>query len=197
MIDLSLRLAVIIGSTREGRFGETVARWFIRQALQRGDLALDTIDLRDTPLPVVQQAGPVGTGVYASPQVRAYASRIGAADAFVIVTPEYNHGYPASLKLAIDSVYPEWKAKPVGFVSYGGVSGGLRAVEQLRPVFAELHTVTIRDSVSFAGARRQFETTGMPSDPERAGAAATKLLDELSWWARALRDARAREPYAF
>lgn len=197
MTDPQLRLAVIVGSTREGRFGETVARWFIRQAQQRDDLEIDVIDLRDTPLPNVQQAGPVGTGVYASPQVRAFASRIGAADAFVVVTPEYNHGYPASLKLAIDSVYPEWKAKPVGFVSYGGASGGLRAVEQLRLVFAELHTVTIRDSVSFPMARRQFDAAGVPGDPERANASATKLLDELAWWASALRDARARQPYAF
>lgn len=197
MTNPKLRLAVIIGSTREGRFGETVARWFLDRAQQRDDVEVDLIDLRDTPLPVVQQAGPVGAGVYASPEVRAFAGRIGAADGFVVVTPEYNHGYPASLKLAIDSVYPEWKAKPVGFVSYGGVSGGLRAVEQLRPVFAELHTVTVRDAVSFAGARRQFDSTGVPADLERANLAAAKLLDELTWWARALRDARGREPYPF
>ena len=197
MTDTPLRVAVIIGSTREGRFGETVARWFVDQARQFHDLEIDVVDLRDTPLPTVQQAGPVGTGVYASAQVRAFAGRIDTADAFVVVTPEYNHGYPASLKLAIDSVYPEWKAKPVGFVSYGGVSGGLRSVEQLRLVFAELHTVTIRDAVSFPMARRQFDADGVPGDPDRANAAAKKLLDELTWWADALREARARQPYRF
>ena len=80
---------------------------------------------------------------------RSLQQRLGQADAFVIVTPEYNHGYPAPLKALIDSSGAEWHAKPVAFVSYGGVSGGLRAVEQLRLVFAELHAVTIRDSVSF------------------------------------------------
>ncbi|MCL5947318.1 MAG: NAD(P)H-dependent oxidoreductase [Chloroflexi bacterium] len=197
MTSMPLRLAVIIGSTREGRFGDTVARWFIHQAEQFPRLELDVVDLRDTPLPTVQQAGSVGSGVYASVQVRAFASRIDAADAFVVVTPEYNHGYPASLKLAIDSVYPEWKAKAVGFVSYGGQSGGLRAVEQLRQVFAELHTVTIRDTVSFPMARRQFDDEGMLRDPEWANTASKKLLDQLVWWANALRDARARQPYTF
>ena len=86
--------------------------------------------------------------------------RVASCDAFIVVTPEYNHGYPAPLKALIDSFGPEWHAKPVAFVSYGGISGGLRAVEQLRLVFAELHAVTIRESVSFAGAWEQFDPEG-------------------------------------
>src|SRR5918998_5196989 len=111
-------LAVIVGSVREGPFGPVVAGWFVGQAKQRDDVSVDVIDLADTPIPSTN-----------------YSSRIGAADAFVVVTPEYNHGYPGPLKTAIDSVGREWQAKPVGFVSYGGLSGGLRAVEQLRVVF--------------------------------------------------------------
>ena len=103
---------------------------------------------------------------------------LGLADAFVVVTPEYNHGYPAPLKELIDSVNAEWQAKPVAFVSYGGVSGGLRAVEQLRLVFAELHAVTIRDSVSFPGAWEQFDESGVLRNPER--------LTEI--WTLCLRD---------
>lgn len=148
------------------------------------------------PLPPVQQAHPVPTGEYTSPEVRAFAGRIGAADAFIVVTPEYNHGYPASLKLAIDSVHPEWRAKPVAFVSYGGFAGGLRAVEQLRVVFAELHAVTIRETVSFYLAPQQFEGNGEPRDAAGVNLAAKKLLDQLAWWAEVLRDARATKPYA-
>ncbi|HEU0128840.1 MAG TPA: NAD(P)H-dependent oxidoreductase, partial [Pseudonocardiaceae bacterium] len=106
-------LAVIVGSVREGRFGPVVADWFVGQAKQRDDLGVDLIDLADTPIPSTN-----------------FSSRIDAADAFVVVTPEYNHGYPASLKQAIDLLKNQWYAKPVAFVSYGGVSGGLRAVEQ-------------------------------------------------------------------
>lgn len=183
-----LRLAVIIGSTREGRFGETVAKWFINQARQRSDMDVDVIDLADTPLPTVLTQR-------STPEVEAFRARIGAADAFVVVTPEYNHGYPASLKLAIDLVYKEWRAKPVGFVSYGGISGGLRAVEQLRQVFAELHMVTVRDTVSFHKAHDQFDEAGQPKDAAGPNAAAKTLLDQIVWWALALRDARVKRPY--
>jgi NAD(P)H-dependent FMN reductase len=167
-----------------------VGAWFTDQALARDDLELDVIDLRETPLPAVQQTHPVASGEYRSPRVRAFAARIGRADGFVVVTPEYNHGYPATLKLAIDSVSLEWHRKPVGFVSYGGVAGGLRAVEQLRQVFAELRMVTVRDTVSFHGARRQFDRLGRLQNPEAANAAAAILLDQLTWWARALREHR-------
>jgi len=109
----------------------------------------------------------------------------------VVVTPEYNHGYPASLKHAMDSVYHEWKGKPVAFVSYGGIGGGIRAIEQLRQVFAELHTVTVRNTVSIPMARLAFDEHGAPREPVPLEAAAAALLTELEWWAEALRRARA------
>jgi NAD(P)H-dependent FMN reductase len=180
------QLAVIVGSVREGRFGPTVANWFVGQAERRGDAKVDVVDLT---------GGSFATGAPALGSMLEFASRIGAADAFVVVTPEYNHGYPGTLKNAIDSAGPEWHAKPVGFVSYGGMSGGLRAVEQLRPVFAELHAVTIRATVSFHRARTRFDEDGSPSDAEAVNAAAASLLDQLAWWARTLRQARARAPY--
>ncbi len=172
-----LRLEVIVASVREGRFGPTVARWFVSRAEQRDDLGTDVVDLA------------------AAPDTRSFASRIDAADAFVVVTPEYNHGYPGPLKTAIDSASSEWHAKPVGFVSYGGLSGGLRAVEQLRVVFAELHAVTVRETVSFHGARARFDEHGQPRDADAVNAAAGALLDQLAWWARALCEARAVSPY--
>lgn len=189
MPDRPLQLAVIIGSTREGRFGPTVARWFVSHAERRADVDVDVIDLADIDLPAVYPARPV-------PSVSAYVARIGRADAFVVVTPEYNHGYPAPLKQAVDLAHREWRAKPVGFVSYGGMAGGLRAVEQLRQVFAELHAVTIRDTVSFHKVFERFDAEGRPVDGDGAAAAATTMLDELVWWARALRTARAASPYA-
>jgi NAD(P)H-dependent FMN reductase len=126
----------------------------------------------------------------------ALGQRMEQADAFVIVTPEYNHGYPAALKFLIDSIYTPWQAKPVAFVSYGGISGGLRAVEQLRPVFAELHAVTIREVVSFANAWEQFDEAGALQQPDPARKAMARLLAQLNWWAVALRDARWAVPYS-
>lgn len=183
-----LRLAVIVGSTRHGRFADTVARWFVAQTERRTDFTVDLIDLRDVGLHPVLGAD--------DPQVPPFRERIGAADAFVVVTPEYNHGYPASLKQAIDCVYQEWHAKPVAFVAYGGIAGGLRAVEQLRQVFAEVHAPSMRDTVSFHSCHEQFDSDGQPVDANRANGAAKVMLDQLAWRAHALREARAARPYA-
>src|SRR5688572_27470918 len=188
-MDTPIRVAIIIGSTREGRFGPTVAQWFAEQAEQRRDMVVDVVDLAEMDLPA---AYPKHFG----PEVQAYLARLDEADAFVVVTPEYNHSFPAALKQAIDLGMREWQAKPVAFVSYGGMSGGLRAVEHLRQVFAELHAVTMRDTVSFHSYRRQFEPSGAPVDVAGTAAAAKVMLDELAWWAEALRTARAERPYA-
>ena len=187
-MDRALNLAIIIGSTREGRFGDTVGRWFAKEAAGHGGFAVDLIDLIDIKLPPTHQRKP-------TPEVDAFRARLAAADAFVIVTPEYNHSYPASLKHAIDQGYVEWMAKPVGFVSYGGTVGGVRAIEHLRHVFAELHAATIRDYVCFLMARRQFDTDGNPIDREGPHNAAKIMLDRLAWWADALRNAREARPY--
>jgi NAD(P)H-dependent FMN reductase len=184
-----VRTGVIIGSTREGRFGPTVARWFAGVAGRRPDVRVDLIDLAEANLPAVYPRQP-------DPTTRAFIERVEVADAFVVVTPEYNHGYPASLKQAIDLPHRQWRAKPVGFVSYGGMSGGFRAVEQLRQVFAELHAVTMRDTVSFHNFWDGFDPDGQPLDRAGAEAAATAMLDQLVWWALALRAARTARPYA-
>ena len=184
-----LKLAIIIGSTREGRFGDTVGRWFAKEATAHGGFAIDLIDLVDIKLPPSHGVKPT------PPEVDAFRARLAAADAFVIVTPEYNHSYPASLKHAIDQGYVEWMAKPVGFVSYGGTVGGVRAIEHLRHVFAELHAATIRDYLCFIHARRQFDADGNPVDREGPRATARNMLDRLVWWADALRNARVARPY--
>jgi NAD(P)H-dependent FMN reductase len=190
------RLAVIVGSVRSGRFGPTVARWFTGQAGKRADLLVDVVDLGEVAVSMALSDSGGEVPEESERALRDLAERLGAADAFVVITPEYNHSFPASLKSAIDRHYTEWQAKPVGFVSYGGWSGGLRAVEQLRLVFAELHAVTIRDTVSFHGARSVFDAEGDPVSPEGCNEAAKVLLDQLSWWAGTLREARAVRPYA-
>ncbi|MGO4429195.1 NADPH-dependent FMN reductase, partial [Streptomyces sp. MCAF7] len=152
------------------------------------------VDLVETPVPTVMPAFGQQPSEEDMALLGAVAPRLAAADAFVIVTPEYNHSYPAALKNAIDWHNPQWHAKPVAFVSYGGISGGLRAVEHLRGVLAELHAVTIRNTVSFHNYGDKFDADGKPLDPE-CDAAAKSLLDQLTWWGLALRDARAARPY--
>jgi NAD(P)H-dependent FMN reductase len=186
----ALRLAVIIGSNREGRFGPTVAHWFVEQAREFEGLDVDLVDLAEIPLPTA-----IDFGTAPDAHVADLGARLAEADCYVVVTPEYNHSFPAALKNAIDLYREQWQAKPVGFVSYGGMGGGLRAVEQLRLVFAELHAVTVRDSVSFHNAWDRFDESGRPID-EGCNGAAKGMLNQLDWWARALRTARAAEPYA-
>jgi len=175
-IEFPVKVGIIYGSTRPGRFCDTVARWTAAQIASRAGFAIELID---------PAAGATGL-----------KERLAACDAFVVVTPEYNHGYPAPLKQLIDSFGEEWHAKPVAFVSYGGISGGLRAVEQLRQVYAEVHAVTIRDSVSFAGAWEQFDASGFLRNPERAERSMEAMLRRLRWWAAALAQARRVSPYA-
>jgi NAD(P)H-dependent FMN reductase len=171
-----VRVALIYGSTRKGRFCDKVAAWAAQEIAGRGEFSVDIID----PL-----APPHSVDV---DDLRFLQERIAEADAFVVVTPEY--------KALIDSVGAEWRGKPVAFASYGGISGGLRAVEQLRLVFAELHTVTMQNSVSFPSAWDQFDGDGILREPARAQRSMATLLAQLYWWAIALRNARAAMPYA-
>ncbi|MGV9677784.1 NADPH-dependent FMN reductase [Nocardia sp. NPDC003482] len=190
-----LRTAVIIGSTRDGRFGPVAADWIAGHIARREDMTADLIDLVRTPLPTVFPAFGQALPEEAMAQLGAVSPRLAQADAFVIVTPEYNHSFPASLKNALDWHQEQWHAKPVGFVSYGGLAGGLRAVEHLRVVLAELHAVTIRNTVSFHNYGEVFGADGTPSDPG-CDVAAKAMLDQLSWWGRSLREARRVHPYA-
>lgn len=183
-----LAVGLIYGSTREGRFCDTVARWVGEEMTAHGGFHVDPIDPLALQLPARHES-------VAGPATLALRRRLAAADAFVIVTPEYNHAYPASLKFLIDSAYREWCAKPVAFVSYGGISGGLRAIEQLRLVFAELHAVTLSDTVSFANCWSAFDARGRPVDEQAARRALSAQLGSLGWWGSVLRDARTQRPY--
>jgi NAD(P)H-dependent FMN reductase len=189
---VKLRLAVIIGSTRHGRFGPTVGRWFADRAGKRTDLDVDLIDLADCRLPetLTDQDEPVPAAVLA------LAPRLASADAFAVVTPEYNGSFPASLKTAIDWYYEEWHAKPVAVVSYGRESGGRYAAAQLRQIFTELHAVALRDTCTLPCYWEQFAADGSwPRSSVGYDASVKITLDQLSWWGHALRDARTKRPY--
>ena len=184
-----LRVALVIGSNRHGRFGPVVADWLLDRLRDRDDLVPDIVDVAETDLPMTMEPSPEATAALAS-----VTPKLASADAFVVLTPEYNHSYPAGLKNLIDWHFTEWQAKPVALVSYGGISGGLRAVEHLRQVFAELHAVTVRDTVSFHNAGGSF-ADGRLKDPSGPDAAAKTMLDQLVWWGRVLREGRAARPY--
>lgn len=186
-------LAVIIGSIRPDRFGPTVARWFAAEAEAHGSFRVDVIDLADYQLPV-ELAGndPFAT---VPDDVAALGKRLSRADAFVLVTPVYNRSYAASLKTAIDWFYTEWALRPVSFISYGGVTGGLTAVEHLRGIFPEFPAIATKSFISLANFEKSFDYDGRPVDADGLRAPATELLEELAWWAPMLREARRHRPY--
>ncbi|MEU4979441.1 NAD(P)H-dependent oxidoreductase [Streptomyces sp. NPDC021969] len=185
-----LRVTLLVGSNRQGRFGPVVADWLLDHLRAHDDLVPEVVDVAGTELPTTFAPTPEATAALAE-----ITPKLAAADAFVVLTPEYNHSFPAGLKNVIDWHFTEWRAKPVGLVSYGGLAGGLRAAEHLRQVFAELHAVTVRDTVSFHNAGASFDDEGRLRDPSGPDAAAKAMLDQLVWWGRALREAKEKHPY--
>jgi NAD(P)H-dependent FMN reductase len=183
------KLAIIIASGREGRFADRIVKWVASQITGDQRFDLHVIDPRK--LHVTAWHGDM-----TKENLEALKSALGGSDAFIIATPEYNHSFPATVKSLIDAGKAEWEAKPVAFVSYGGISGGLRAVEGLRLVLAELHAVTLRDSVSFAMPFQRFSEDGVLSEPQMAEQAMALMLNRLEWWTAALNHARSNSPYA-
>jgi NAD(P)H-dependent FMN reductase len=184
----TISIAVILGSNRPERACDLVASWALKAMERAGGFETDVVDPAALDLPVRHPREPDSA-------VQDLRARIGRADASVVVTPEYNHGYPAALKHLIDLVGIEWHAKPVGFVSYGGLSGGIRAVEQLRGVFAELHAITVRDAVAFPNTWERFNAEGQLAEPLRFERQATAMLERVRWWAAVLKAARLATPY--
>jgi NAD(P)H-dependent FMN reductase len=142
-----LKIQVILGSTRQSRFGDKPAHYILDELSKRPDVQAELVDLRDWPLPFFDHpVSPIRAKITEPAIVPRWAAKVGEADGFVMVTPEYNHGYSAVLKNALDWVYSEWTKKPVGFVGYGS-QGGARAIEQLRQVVIELDMVPVREAV--------------------------------------------------
>jgi len=190
-----MRLSIIEASTRPHRFGEHVIPWIVSRAEDDTRFESSLLDLRDFNLPFFNETispSSVKDSSYANKEVRKWAEKINTSDAFLVVTPEYNHGYPAVLKNAFDHTYHEWVRKPIAFVAYGG-AGGARAVEQLRLVAIELQMAPIRQAVHI-----QAPWTLREGDRLKDGALLpyekplTIVLDELYWWGSALKGARTK-----
>ena len=187
------KISIILSSTRQGRQGERVARWVERVAKSRPEFEVELLDLRDWPLPFYDQAvTPSGLkGVYPYEIVQQWAEKIATSDGFIIVTPEYNHGYPAVLKNALDWLYSEWNRKPAAFVAYsGGQISGARSVEQLRLVSIELQLVPLRFDVLMPSVQNQFSASGDLLD-ESWNKRLNGVLNHLAWWAETLKAGRA------
>lgn len=190
-------IGIILGSTRQGRFGERPANWIHDIARQRSDMTVELIDLRDYPLPMFDEAASPAWRPPAHAEAQRWAARLATLDGLIVVTPEYNHGYPGVLKNALDHAYAEFVRKPIGFVGYGG-AGASRSIEQLRLVAIELQMAPVRNAVhigaiEFMGLWQQGKT--FDDFPYLAQSAAS-LLDDVAWWARALRNARDAEAKA-
>ena len=175
---------IILGSTRQGRRGEVVAKWVLASAQADSRFEIDYVDLRELNLPFFDEPASPFTmysqGIdYTHPEGKAWAHRVGQAEAYLIVTPEYNHGYPGVLKNALDWVGREWGDKPVAFVSYGNITGGVRAVEGLRQVAVELGLFQVANAIYFPSISRDaFTPEGQPSHPS-ANDNLKKMFDEL------------------
>jgi NAD(P)H-dependent FMN reductase len=193
-----VKLQIVVGSTRDGRAGEAVYRWIERRAREHGAFDVEVLDLRDWPLPMFRETfqtlGDPRDPTYSDPIVKRWNDTIKGGDAFVFLTPEYNHSFSGELKNAIDNVFASFafRNKPASFVSWsGGLVGGARAVEQLALVAIEAELVPLRNSVLVGAVGSAFDEEGEPTSAA-SDAALTVMLDDVAWWAPVLRDARAK-----
>ena len=185
---MSLRIGIIIGSTRPGRVGDQVAKWVLEQAATRDDAEYELVDLTDFALPHLDEAMPASMGQYANDHTKAWAEKVASFDGYVFVTPEYNHSTSGALKNAIDFVYGEWNNKAAGLVSYGAASG-TRAAEHLRLILGELQIADVRQQVAFSLATDFENYSAFTPAPFHAGMMQTQL-DQLVAWAGALQGVR-------
>src|SRR6267378_4782020 len=183
------RIGIILGSTRPNRNGEQVANWVLEIASRRNDAEFELVDLRDYPLPHLDEPLPPSLGQYQNDHTKEWAEKIGSYDGFIFVTPEYNHSTSGVLKNAIDYLYAEWNNKAAAFVSYGSV-GGARAIEHLRAICSELQMAHVRQQLSFS-MFTDFEnfSTFRPVAAIHDDAA-TVMFDQLEAWSAALKPLR-------
>jgi NAD(P)H-dependent FMN reductase len=195
---MPLTIAVITGSVRPNRFNDKPAQWIAELAAKLPDVEVEFLDVKDYDLPFYDE--PMGPSMlnkqYSHDSVKAWSQKIEKADAYIIVTPEYNHSTSAVLKNALDAIFPEWNNKPVGFVSYGSV-GGARAVEHLRLIAVELMMAPIRNAVHIPGHKffpiLMGQAEWKPEEDESLMKAAHAMLEQLVWWTKALKHAREQK----
>lgn len=187
-------LQIVVASTRQGRKGSSVAAWFERQAREHGRFETEVVDLAAVNLPLMDEPHHPRVRQYEHDHTRAWSVRIDRADGFVFVTPEYNFGAPPSLVNALDYLVHEWAYKPVGFVSYGGMSGGVRAVEMTKQIVTALKMVPLVEAVAIPFFTRFIDAGGAFQPEDVQARAAGLMLDELLRWTNALKVLRAQAP---
>ena len=184
-----MHLQIIVGSVREGRRSRAIADWALELASARADMSAELVDLKEWDLPMFNLARSPAAGAYEHPLQQRWGATIARGDAYLFVTPEYNHAYTAALKNALDWLFPEWGRKPAGFIGYGGATGGARSVEQLRLVLIELRMAALQAALHIPDVRNRVDNgrfEASPADIERL----RLVLDEVAWWGRALKAAR-------
>jgi NAD(P)H-dependent FMN reductase len=185
-------LQILTASTRQGRQGPAVAAWFEQQARQHPAFAIEPVDLADVNLPLIDEPEHPRFRKYQHDHTKAWSERVDRADAFVFVTPEYNFSAPPSLVNAIDYLFHEWAYKPVGFVSYGGVSGGLRSVQMLKQTVTTLKMMPMVEAVSIPFFTKSIDASGKFTPDDLQNKAAAAMLTELRRWTDALKALRKK-----
>ncbi len=183
-----IKIAVIIGSTRPGRNGETVAKWVFNIAKQRSDAEYELVDIKDFNLPLLDEPGPASRGQYLKEHTKVWSAKIASFDGFIFVTPEYNHATSGALKNAIDFLYKEWNNKAAGFVGYGS-AGGTRAVENLRLIMAELQVADVRVQVALS-LMTDFENFSVFKPAPHHEKSVNGMFDQVVLWGTALKTIR-------
>lgn len=178
-------LGVVVASVREGRVGFAIAEWMVTAARAHGAFSPRLIDLREVGLPLLEEPAHPRLQQYSDARTRRWSGIVGETDAFVFVTPEYNHSLPPALVNALDHLYLEWNYKAAGFVSYGGVSGGLRSVQSAKPLLCALKMVPIVEAVALPSVHKLVGEGRFTAEPPHQKAASI-MLDELKRWTDAL-----------
>jgi NAD(P)H-dependent FMN reductase len=183
-----IRIAIIIGSTRPGRNGESVARWVYDIAQKRSDAEIELVDLLDFKLPLLDEPVPPSMGQYSKDHTKRWSEKVASFDGYVFVTPEYNRATSGALKNALDFVYKEWNNKAAGFVGYGSL-GGARAVENLRLIAGELQLADVRTQVALS-LFTDFENFSVFKPADRHEQTVNDMLDQVVAWSGALKTLR-------
>jgi NAD(P)H-dependent FMN reductase len=183
-------LQIVIASTRPGRVGLPIAQWFSQRAVAHGAFDVEVVDLAERKLPFMDEPNHPRLRRYPHQHTKEWGATVDAADAFVFVMPEYNYGFNAPLKNAIDYLHYEWQYKPVGFVGYGGVAAGTRAVQMIKQVVTALKMVPLTEAVLIPFVSQFIDEDGQVQANEVVETAATVMLDELQRWVAALRPLR-------
>lgn len=184
-----VRIGIIIGSTRPGRVGESVARWVSEVAGRRSDAEFELVDIKDYELPLLDEPVPPAMGQYSKEHTKKWAAKVATFDAFIFVTPEYNHSVPGSLKNAIDFLYNEWNNKVAGIVSYGSV-GGVRAAEHLRQILGEVQIADVRANVAFS-LFTDFENFSVFKPAKNHEKTIDTMINQIVSWGTELKNIRS------